>query len=68
MKTPVSNILVLNRTFKKKFGPQLNPDAEEFIRLIDTTAKELLWFIDRILANSDTVNAPVATIDPVEVT
>lgn len=55
MKTPLANILLVNRSLKKNYEHQLDERALPFFELIDRSANELLVFIDDILVQSATI-------------
>ncbi len=52
MKTPLANILLVSRSFKSRYGNSFEEEGHEFLELIDNSAKELLVFIDDVLARS----------------
>lgn len=52
MKTPVANISLVSKSFYSRYGKQFDADAYQYFELIDRSAKELLVFIDDILAKS----------------
>ena len=53
MKTPLANILLVSRSFKKLYEERFDEKAGQFLDLIDRSAKELLAFIDDILVQSE---------------
>jgi len=56
MKTPLANILLVSRSFKKIYEERLDENAGQFLDLIDRSAKELLAFIDDILLQSEKIS------------
>ena len=55
MKTPLANISLVTKSFKIQYEQYLDENANEFLDLIDKSAKELLVFIDEILVQSETI-------------
>ncbi|MDB5280643.1 MAG: histidine kinase [Ferruginibacter sp.] len=56
MKTPLANILLVSRSFKKNYEQYFDENAVPYFDLIDKSAKELLVFIDEILIQSENIN------------
>lgn len=52
MKTPLANILLVSRSFKSRYQDCYDSEGNEFLELIDNSAKGLLVFIDEVLARS----------------
>lgn len=62
MKTPLANISLVSKSFRIKYKEQLDEDAAEYLTLIDSSAKELLVFIDDILTKSIKAQKNNATV------
>ncbi len=56
MKTPLANISMISRSFKKNYENSFDENANDCLDLIDRSAKELLVFVDDILAQSEMMN------------
>ena len=62
MKTPLANISLVSKSFRIRYKEQLDEDAAEYLTLIDSSAKELLVFIDDILTKSIKAQKNNATV------
>ena len=56
MKTPLANILMMTRSFKKRYDSVLDKNADGYLDLIDRSTHELLEFIDSILQRSKNIS------------
>ena len=56
MKTPLANILLVTRSYKTIYEPQLDQHAHDHLNLIEKSAEELLSFIDGILIQSESMD------------
>lgn len=54
MKTPLANITMLSKGFRGNYKNILDETSEGYIELIQTSATELIAFIDRMLRKSNT--------------
>lgn len=60
MKTPLANIMLMTRSFKKRYEKVLDKSADGYLDLINQSTTELLSFIDNILHQSKKINAEPA--------
>jgi K+-sensing histidine kinase KdpD len=56
MKTPLANILMMTKSFKKRYDAVLDESADGYLNLINDSTNELLLFIDNILHRSKKIN------------
>jgi signal transduction histidine kinase len=56
MKTPLANILLVTRSYKKLYEPQFDEHARNHLDLIEKSTEELLSFIDEVLIQSESMD------------
>ena len=57
MKTPLANILLVTRSYKKLYEPQFDEHARNHLDLIEKSAEELLSFVNEVLVQSESMDA-----------
>jgi signal transduction histidine kinase len=66
MKTPLANISLVTRSYKKRYQEYFDKDAYDYLDLIEKSTFELLAFIDEVLIQSETIDQGPACVNLVD--